>query len=203
MRNKLGYIFMICGAAMVLAAFTLFLYNREESRRAEKSVNKVLPELAEYLRERQNADPGTDRYLDIDYPDPYDPAMTEVEIDGYAYVGYLSLPSLGLELPVLSAWDDTRLKLAPCRYTGSTKTGNLVIAAHNYKRYFGKISHLSERDEVLFTDMDGVTTRYEVAEVEILQPFAVEEMTSGEYELTLFTCTYGGRSRVTVRCRRQ
>jgi hypothetical protein len=25
-------------------------------------------------------------------------------------------------------------------------------------------------------------------------------MTDGEYDLTLFTCTYGGKSRVTVRC---
>ena len=32
---------------------------------------------------------------------------------------------------------------------------------------------------------------------------AVEEMTAGEYDLTLFTCTYGGQSRVTVRCDRE
>lgn len=25
-------------------------------------------------------------------------------------------------------------------------------------------------------------------------------MTSGDYPLTLFTCTYGGKSRITVRC---
>ena len=35
--------------------------------------------------------------------------------------------------------------------------------------------------------------------LEILQPTAVEEMTAGEFDLTLFTCTYGGKSRVTVR----
>jgi sortase A len=39
-----------------------------------------------------------------------------------------------------------------------------------------------------------------VAEVETLEPTAVEEMTNSGYALTLFTCTYGGQSRVTVRC---
>ena len=29
---------------------------------------------------------------------------------------------------------------------------------------------------------------------------AVEEMRAGEWDLTLFTCTYDGRARVTVRC---
>lgn len=191
MRNKIGYLCMICGAALVLAALVLFIYNREEARRAEESVEEILPKIMEHFKEQQTAD-----------TDPYDPAMTEVEIGGYSYVGCLTIPSLELTLPVMSEWEDSRLKLAPCRYAGSTKTGDLVIAAHNYKRHFGTLSHLSKKDTVLFTDMDGVTTRYEVAEVEILQPFAVEEMTAGEYDLTLFTCTYGGRSRVTVRCRR-
>jgi len=38
--------------------------------------------------------------------------------------------------------------------------------------------------------------------VETLQPTAVEEMCSGDWDLTLFTCTLGGKFRVTVRCDR-
>ena len=48
--------------------------------------------------------------------------------------------------------------------------------------------------------MDGLATRYEVTATEVLNPTAVEDMTSGEYDLTLFTCTYGGENRITVRC---
>ena len=40
------------------------------------------------------------------------------------------------------------------------------------------------------------------AAVDILDHTAVEDMISGEYDLTLFTCTYGGENRVTVRCDR-
>ena len=46
----------------------------------------------------------------------------------------------------------------------------------------------------------GAVRRYTVAEVTTLEPTAVEQMTDSGYNLTLFTCTYGGKSRVTVRC---
>ena len=55
-------------------------------------------------------------------------------------------------------------------------------------------------DKVIFTDMDGVVTHYQVVALDILQPTAVEEMTAGAYDLTLFTCTYDSGSRLTVRC---
>lgn len=128
--------------------------------------------------------------------------MTVIEIDGYGYIGYLSLPALGLELPVLSEWDYTRLKTAPCLYYGSVKTDNMVIAAHNYTRHFGKLSQLKPGDTIRFTDMDGTVYTYQVGDLEILPPTATEEMITSDWELSLYTCTYGGGSRVTVRCER-
>ena len=126
--------------------------------------------------------------------------MTAVTVDSYEYIGYLTIPSLDLELSVMSSWSYPKLKISPCRYSGSIAGGNLVICAHNYSRHFGRIKNLSEGDDVYFTDMDGNTYHYEVAEVTTLAPTAIEEMTSSGYDLTLFTCTYGGKSRVTVRC---
>ena len=41
-----------------------------------------------------------------------------------------------------------------------------------------------------------------MTELELLWPEQTEEMLSGEWDLTLFTCTLGGRQRVTVRCDR-
>ena len=55
-------------------------------------------------------------------------------------------------------------------------------------------------DELSFTDADGNVFYYTVDEIETLSPFATEEMTSSGWDLTLFTCTVGGASRVTVRC---
>ena len=78
----------------------------------------------------------------------------------------------------------------------------MVVAAHNYYSHFGYLKNLSQGDEVIFTDMTGNVFRYGVIEIETLSPFAVDEMTSGDWDLTLFTCTVGGATRVTVRCER-
>ena len=194
MKNKLGTLCMILGTVLIVAALSLFLWNRREAEHAAEAAETILPQVVEQIAETAAEAPAP--------PDPFDPTMTEAEIDGYMYIGYLSIPALGLELPVMSEWDYNRLNIAPCRYSGSTKTDDLVIAAHNFAQHFGGLSGLTGGEQVIFVDMDNVVSTYTVVAVEILAPTAVEEMTNGEYDLSLYTCTYGGRSRVTVRCDR-
>ena len=99
---------------------------------------------------------------------------------------------------MLSLIHISRLKISPCRYTGSAYTNNLIIAAHNYKSHFRKLKHLHAGDIVTFMDMDRNVFHYEVVESEILKPTTIDKMESGDWDLTLFTCTIGGRSRVVV-----
>ena len=127
--------------------------------------------------------------------------MPEAEIEGNGYIGILEIPALALSLPVMSKWSYPKLKIAPCRYSGSAYTGNLVIAAHNYRTHFGLLESLEPGAQVKFTDVEGNVFSYEIAETEILEPTAIEELLSDEWNLTLFTCTYGGQARVAVRCR--
>lgn len=189
---------MVLGAVLVLAALSLLLWNGLEDSAAGKSVERILPRVRQLIE----APPTMPAGEAPAYPNPYDPTMTEVEIDGYAYIGYLSIPAANLELPVMSEWDYARLKIAPCRYTGSTKTDNLVICAHNFDRHFGPVRNLSPGDYVFFTDMDGTVWKYKVVVVDILAPTQIDDMINGDFDLSLFTCTYGGKTRVTVRCER-
>jgi sortase A len=204
--QKVGLCCMVLGAILVAAALILFLWNQREASQADQSSQQALEQVKEVITETeiQSSDDSDGALQPIDANDfqPVDPTMSEVEIDGRLYIGYLSIPALDLELPVQSQWDYPGLKISPCRYYGSTKTDDLVIAAHNYARHFGGLMQLSPGDLVYFTDMDGVVNRYQVEEVDVLNPTDIEEMTAGEYDLTLFTCTYGGKSRVTVRCLR-
>ena len=196
MWHKIGTVSMALGTVLVLAALSLFLWNRWEDARAGVVIEEIQPAVEEYI---ETAD-GEENAGETSGSDSLE--MAVAKIDGYEYIGYISIPALGLDLPVMSSWSYEQLKIAPCRYYGSTKTGNLVIAAHNYSRHFGNIKDLSQGDAVRFTDMEGTVTRYEVEEIDTLSPTAVEEMTDSGYALTLFTCTYGGQSRVTVRCGR-
>ena len=185
---KLGKIFTTLGILCLTSALFLLAWNKYENCKAADSAGAVMSRINEEIDLTHNT------------PDPYDAAMTEKEIDGVKYVGCLSIPELELNLPIALECSNKNLKISPCRYFGSSKSDNLVIAAHNYSSHFGSIKSLKTSDEVVFTDMDGLATRYAVTAVEVLNPTAVKDMTSGEYDLTLFTCTYDGENRVTVRC---
>lgn len=203
MMRKTGSFLIILGSVCIAAAISLAVWNGFESRRAGISSEKILAQIcigAEKAGRPRNALREAPENI---VPDPYDDEMTEKEIDGVDYVGYLSVPSLGLELPVASEWSYDRLKLSPCRYSGSSKTDDLTIAAHSYKYHFGRIGSLNIGDEVVLTDMNGAAVHYTVAAKEVLEPTAVEDMTDGKYALTLFTCTFDSRNRVTIRCDRE
>ena len=214
MKKVIGIICILLGLAMLGGACFLLTQNQQEEAEAERAAVNLLPQLFAEIEENvqtksesQSALPiGEDVYvappegMEEAVPEVTVPEMEEVEIDGFAYIGYLSIPALKLDLPIMADWDYYRLRIAPCRYTGTVQGGDLVIMAHNYNSHFGRLSKLSEGDAVTFTDMNGVLTEYEVVALDILNPDAVEEMTAGIFDLTLFTCTYGGRSRVTVYC---
>ena len=99
-------------------------------------------------------------------------------------------------------WDYDRLKIAPCRQFGSTRTDDLVIAAHNFESHFGRLKELTGGETVIFTDMDGVVSTYSVTRLETLNPNSVEAVQNSGHDLVLYTCTKGGKTRVTVFCDR-
>lgn len=194
MGKRIGRMCIALGGVCLLAALGLFLYNDMENSRAERMTQEILPELQTAIETQ--AEPQTS-----EVPGEEAAASETLFIDGREYIGYLSIPALELNLPVQSDWSYPKLKVSPCRYTGSAAGGDLVIAAHNYKRHFARLYTLLPGDDVSFTDAAGKVFQYQVERVETLTPTAVEEMVSGDWDLTLFTCTYGGKSRVTVRCK--
>lgn len=206
MKSKLGIFCMVLGMGLMIGALILSRANRQEDMAAREASVDVMPQLVQQIVERTQEEESLPYDAALNIPKEYltqeDLAMTEVEIDGNRYIGYLTIPALELNLPIMSTWSYPQLNIAPCRYTGSIRGEDLVLLAHNYSSHFGKISQLELGDSVIFTDMDGAMTHFEVVGKDLLDPTAVEEMTSGDFDLTLFTCTYGGASRVTVYCNR-
>lgn len=134
----------------------------------------------------------------------FDPTadMPIKEIQNQAYIGVLDIPILELSVPIISEWSYARLKIAPCRYSGSVYADDMILLGHNYRRQFGALTKICVGDAVTFTDMDGNRFDYKVVMLEILDGDDVESMTSGTWDLTLFTCTVSGQTRITVRCER-
>ena len=223
-RRTFGTILILMGVLFLGAALALVIKNLWEEKNAENTSLEVMESLMENFYQDMESVSGDEQDKDsnllgpsventsmilpenpsqIEIPDYIlNPKMDmpEQKVDGIPYIGYLQIEALGLQLPIASKTTYPYLKKVPCRYEGSAYLDNLVIGAHNYKRHFGGIGKLSYGDVITFTDMDGNAFSYEVATIEILQPSQVDDLCSGEWPLTLYTCTIGGKTRVVVRC---
>lgn len=224
-RMKKGTGLLIAGLVLVLAGAGLTGKNFYDSRQAElysaDALSELLAQMPEAKPVRGNAeaylsrtgaeDPGEvpaeltaqeQAEIPLFLLDPEIP-MPKLQSGGRLYIGMLNIPTLGLELPVLDDCTTSGLKLAPCRWSGSAYRNDLVICAHNYQKHFGTLKNLVPDDAVSFTDADGNLFTYRVVLVETLGPDDVDYVENSEYDLTLYTCTVGGQTRVTVRCLRE
>ena len=191
MRRKIAITLMSVGLIFIGFAVGLLFYNNYENKKAQDSSDALMQSIKLNIAENEQKE---------QIIDPFDEEMTTKEINGYDYIGYISIPALNVDLPVMSEWDYGRLKIAPCRYYGSTKTDNLVIAAHNYIVHFKYLNRLKAGDKITFTDMDAVVHKYKVDLVEQLLPTDVDKVKDSGDDLILYTCTYGGAKRIVVRC---
>ncbi|MBP3242732.1 MAG: sortase [Ruminococcus sp.] len=205
MKNNGGHsgnLMVILGLTMMCSSAALFLNNSFDSRSADKLAGEKLPAVKQLIEERCE---GTGEESAADTAEPeeegeFPETVPSAMIDGYSYDGCLTIPSLNMELPVMDSWTMELLNIAPCRYCGSAKTGDMVIAGHNFASSFGKLRDLNREDDVYFTDMDGVVYHYIVRDIEIVEPDAVDYMVNSDWDLSLYTCTYSGKQRLTVRC---
>ncbi|MEE1024770.1 MAG: sortase [Acutalibacteraceae bacterium] len=187
MRKWIGIICVLLGAICIISSVGFVAYNRWENKHAEEIAQDLLEDIQSIIEEKQ--------------PEQFLPAeMATVKVDGYDCIGILSVPVLDLELPVLTDWSYAKLKKAPCHYYGTYYEKDFVIAAHNYKSHFGRLSELQAGDIVVFTDINNIEHYYEVVLLETLPKNATKEMITSGFDLSLYTCTPGGSNRVTVRC---
>lgn len=102
------------GLLLILAAVLLTLWNIWEGYRVTQvtaRTRKKVEQAVAVKRAQITPQAGSEGCL----PEPGRP-MPTVEVDGNHYIGKLEIHSLGLELPVLSEWSDTLLKLVPVSY---------------------------------------------------------------------------------------
>lgn len=172
-------------------------YNSSENNRVEEDNLETVTELENILEQRiteQNnqAQDGENNVIA--------PNRTSININGHDYIGIVYIPILNnLALPVIEICNNDNLRVSICKYSGSIQENNIVIAGHNYKSSFGKLSNLSVGNIAYFKDVNGTVYKYHCKAIETLAPSKVYEMQTGDWDLTLFTCTYNGANRVAYR----
>ena len=68
--------------------------------------------------------------------------------------------------------------------------------------HFANLKKLNPKDKIIIIDANNNKYVYEVCEIIITKPYEIEKMINSEFDLTLFTCTFKGIARLTVRCNR-
>ncbi|MGN1020500.1 MAG: sortase, partial [Aristaeellaceae bacterium] len=192
-KHSAGILLMLLGGAMLLGAAGYLAVNLYEENQANSVSASAVTQLRQLLTDA-TPEPQT-LSADLSEPVPLEPtpspltvtpvpdllsteqplyvlnpdvAMPEQVIDGLAYIGVMTIPKLGLELPVISEWSYPNLKFAPCRFTGSVYRNDMIICGHNYLSHFRRFVEMEDGDEILFTDMDGNLFRYEVILKELI-----------------------------------
>ena len=195
MKNKIGKALIGIGVFLILAAFILVLYNFYREYNAKKKVEKYLPKLEKIIKYHSGGNNNADN----------EKSSKTMNIDGMNFLGILSVPSKNLELPILADYSYELLDTAPCRYSGSYDSDDLVIGGHNYRSHFSKLKSIKNGEEIFFTSFDGTVYKYSVLRVEILEPTQIEDLinkqNTDDWDLTLFTCTSSGAARCVIRCK--
>lgn len=89
-----GLVCIVLGVVLLLAAGGLYAYNRYEDAHAGAEAQTVVADLQQKVETPEpEAESG-----------PLDPELPVVEIDGNEYVGEISIPAIGIDLPVMSEW---------------------------------------------------------------------------------------------------
>ena len=225
-KRRKGTILILLGVLLIMGSLSLTLYNLWDNNRAGEASDRVLKAMDEEIgaitptelpaapyEEPDQTEPFEDpvQYVPVEESSQDTGAMHTISIDTNEYIGTLEIPSLGLRLPVMAAWDYKRLKTSPCLYSGSYLDNNMVICGHNYRKHFSPIKWIDIGADVYFVTVDKVVYHYTVSNRETVQPTSVREMvenmqitdetgTFDRWDLTLFTCNPGGRTRCAVRC---
>ena len=188
-KTKIGIALMAFGLLLIAAAGGLFAFNAMNDKKAGETADRII-EAVEQAGEETS-------YEEEENGEVF------ASIDGDKYIGVISIPSLSIELPVQSDYSLAKLKNSPCRYYGSVPEGTAVICAHNYQSHFGNLKYAKPGDKVYFTDVAGLTYSYEISAIEQLDGYDTERMKENTgWDMTLFTCTYSGRQRITARLTR-
>lgn len=201
-------VFKIIGILLILAALGLAYYNYLENFRAGADADDIYAKLHEQIMMHTEAGKETE------LPQTENGAGTEnaetdaleesatITLGEYEYMGEIEIPALSLKLPVINDWSYPKLKVAPCRYSGSIAGDDLILAAHNYDSHFGKLKNLEVGEEINIVDITGQKYSYQISSMEILEDTQLSDLVKeGSWDMTLFTCTKGGKMRVVVRCR--
>ena len=135
------------------------------------------------------------------HADRFSTYSTTLDVTGTGIMGYITIPRIGVELPIYHGTSDAVLQVAAGHLEGTSlpvggESTHAVISAHRglpSAKLFTYLDRLEVGDTFTITVLDRELT-YEVDKISIVLPTEVDELkvVDGKDYVTLMTCTpYG------------
>ena len=214
-------VFLIC------LLFSYYIYAEYDRNKSEEVSKEILAEIKEQVDTTIKKDENDKIVVILDVPGAQEDeeqtnnnstqtnntkidTKTYTSKDGVKYTteAILKIPKINIEYPVLSATSPDLLFVSINKYWGPqpNEVGNYCIVGHYYEngKMFGKLHKLKNGDKAELTDLSGNTITYQVYNKYVVEPTdtrCTSQLTDGRKELTLITCTNGGKQRLVVKLR--
>ena len=230
-KKKIYKFYFILSVFIVLILTSFYIYAEYDRNKSEEVSKEILAEIKEQVDTTVKKDENDKIVVILEVPGTQEDnedktenqnnnqtktnntkidTKTYTSKDGVKYTteAILKIPKINIEYPVLSATSDALLFVSLNKYWGPqpNEVGNYCIVGHYYEngKMFGKLHKLKNGDKAELTDLSGNTLKYQVYNKYVVEPTdtrCTSQLTDGRKELTLITCTNGGKQRLVVKLR--
>lgn len=230
-KKRIYKIELFLSVFLICLLFSYYIYAEYDRNKSEEVSKEILAEIKEQVDNTVKKDENDKIVVILEVPGTQEDnedktenqnnnqtktnntkidTKTYTSKDGVKYTteAILKIPKINIEYPVLSATSDALLFVSLNKYWGPqpNEVGNYCIVGHYYEngKMFGKLYKLKNGDKAELTDLSGNTLKYQVYNKYVVEPTdtrCTSQLTDGRKELTLITCTNGGKQRLVVKLR--
>lgn len=230
-KKRIYKIELFLSVFLICLLFSYYIYAEYDRNKSEEVSKEILAEIKEQVDNTVKKDENDKIVVILEVPGTQEDNKDKTENqnnnqtktnntkidtktytskDGVKYTteAILKIPKINIEYPVLSATSDALLFVSLNKYWGPqpNEVGNYCIVGHYYEngKMFGKLHKLKNGDKAELTDLSGNTLKYQVYNKYVVEPTdtrCTSQLTDGRKELTLITCTNGGKQRLVVKLR--
>lgn len=209
-RDKVGILLVLMlfiGVCVLLYPSLSQYWNSKTQTRAVENYQDILDSLKEedYSALFKQAEDYNAALFQLEDP-LYDFSQLEgydeiLDVSGTGIMGYISIPKIGIELPVYHGTSPEVLNIACGHLQGTSfpvggENTHPLLSAHRglpHARLFTDLDKMEIGDVFTFTVLDRVVT-YQVDQIKVIRPDEIDDVRiiEGEDHCTLLTCTpYG------------
>lgn len=199
MNKKINYLINTLIVLLVISLYILvfnFIYNSFR----EKKRNEIAKAIVDKVK---------DEIKDSDEHNTIEEVKVKQNNHNFTVLGIIKIKKININEPILKentkkAYDVSVVKMSGPKLNSN---GNVSIGGHNYMKgnFFIKINRLKKGDKIEITDLDNIKLNYYVYDYGVASiddsSYLAQPKELNTKEITLVTCTDGGKQRYYVKAK--